>query len=646
MISVNKLWKVASASVITLALWTFISVNTSLFVFEDEFCTFEYIMSYVVTAAVWALISLKFNFDKITERILGIFVTAVTPFLCMQISMMFAGLAEYTIGIYFQNILIYLALMALMFALSRSTRFAAIATLIISFTFNIVSFILNLLRGSPLIPSDFLAVGTAMQVAEQYSFTMQYQIVLGTVLTVFAVVLVFKFPLKMSFKHYKLICPAAGLVLCFGIMLGFSAGDYSGVNIDIFDQYHANNTHGTALSFYINVRKMRLEKPEGYDAQACKELLSKPAENVDKSKLPNILVVMNESLTDMSKIGDFKTDYEYLPYINSLKKNTIRGDLLVSPFGGYTCNSEFEFLTGISMAMMPTGSAPYLQFMSKSEPYSLTNYLNGLGYQTEALHPYYARCWNRDKVYGLLGFNNFISLDNLDKYYPASDFEYVRCYISDRTSYNAAISRFENKKPNVPMFIFNITMQNHGGYNYYLGGWENIVHITDMKGDYPQAEQYLSLVRESDKAFKELVEYFEDFEEPTIILLFGDHDPAVETEFYEELMGKSLGSFTTEEMLARYKVPFVLWANFDIAAQDNVQISMNYLQNLLLETAGLPKNGMNKFLDEVKAKYPLMNATGYYDNTGVWHNSDEKGDELLNRYRQLNYYILTDKKKD
>lgn len=646
MIRINNLWKVITASVITLALWTFISVNTQLFVFEDEFCTFEYIMSYVMTGAIWAVISLKFNFEQPIKTIVSALVFTAIPFLCMQISMMFAGIAEYTIGIYMQNILIYTAIMALIFTFTRSLRASAISTVLITYIFNLISFIVNMLRGTPLIPSDFLAVGTAMKVAEQYTFNMQYQIILGTVLTVFAVVLAFKFPIKMNFKNYKIICPSAGAAVFLAIAIPFSCIDYSRTSMDIFDQYHANNTHGVALSFYVNVRKMNLQKPADYNAAECQEILDAPVIDVDKSKMPNILVVMNESLTDLSQIGDFKTDYEYLPFIKSLKTNTIKGTLLVSPFGGYTCNSEFEFLTGISMSMLPTGSAPYLQFVSKPNPYSLVNHLSNLGYETDALHPYYARCWNRDKIYSLMGFNDFISLDNFDKYYPQSKWDYVRCYLSDRTSYNAAISRFENKRGSAPMFLFNITMQNHGGYNYYLGGWENIVHITNMKGDYPQAEQYLSLVRESDKAFKELIEYFKEFDEPTIILLFGDHDPAVEPAFYEELMGGSLSSFNSEQMLARYKVPFVLWANFDIAARDNVEISMNYLQNLLLETAGLPKNGFGTFLDEVKQHYPLMNASGYYDNTGVWHQSDEPDDELLSKYRRLNYYILTDKKKN
>ncbi|MEI3280165.1 MAG: sulfatase-like hydrolase/transferase [Eubacterium ramulus] len=58
---------------------------------------------------------------------------------------------------------------------------------------------------------------------------------------------------------------------------------------------------------------------------------------------------------------------------------------------------------------------------------------------------------------------------------------------------------------------------------------------------YPKANRYLSLVKRSDDAFRELTEYFSQVTEPTIICMFGDHLPSIEDEFYEELFGTRSG---------------------------------------------------------------------------------------------------------
>lgn len=158
-----------------------------------------------------------------------------------------------------------------------------------------------------------------------------------------------------------------------------------------------------------------------------------------------------------------------------------------------------------------------------------------------------------------MGFDEFISFDNIKKYMDEDDIEYVRYYVSDRTSFKLVTDQLENKKPGEKMFLFNVTMQNHGGYTYD-GGEFPTVTISNLQGHYKEAEQYLSLIKESDKAFEELVRYLKNYNEPTIVVMFGDHQPAVEQEFYEELYGKSLSKLSTEELQQRYKIPFVIWA--------------------------------------------------------------------------------------
>ena len=115
---------------------------------------------------------------------------------------------------------------------------------------------------------------------------------------------------------------------------------------------------------------------------------------------------MNESFADLKSIGDFETNEDYMPFIHSLAEaeNTISGDLLVSTFGGGTATTEFEVLTGDTMAFLPFGCSPYQMYV-KSETPGLVSGLEAQGYQTVSLHPYLATSWNRQQVYERLGFD-------------------------------------------------------------------------------------------------------------------------------------------------------------------------------------------------------------------------------------------------
>mgnify|MGYP000317396765 FL=1 len=68
---------------------------------------------------------------------------------------------------------------------------------------------------------------------------------------------------------------------------------------------------------------------------------------------------MNESLSDLRADGSFTTNQEYFPFISRLSENTVKGQLCMPVFGSMTSNSEFEFLTGDSMALLPANSIAY-----------------------------------------------------------------------------------------------------------------------------------------------------------------------------------------------------------------------------------------------------------------------------------------------
>ena len=381
--------------------------------------------------------------------------------------------------------------------------------------------------------------------------------------------------------------------------------------------------------------------------------------------MPNIICIMNESLSDPGALGNLETNEDYMPFIHSLTENTIKGSLSMPVFGAGTSNSEFEFLSGDSISFLPTGCNVYQSYVKDTVP-SLVSTLGALGYSRTAFHPYYGEGWNRRNVYPLLGFENYISIEDfvdqdiLDTYKQNNDVtEYemllnerypdrnmlLRRFVSDSYDYSMVENMYENRDTSKPFFLFNVTMQNHGGYAMSYTNFSQEIYVTNMNGIYPKANRYLSLVKRSDEAFQELVDYFSNVSEPTILCMFGDHLPSIEDGFYEELFGTSLDHLTTEQQQLRYTTPFVIWANYDIPEATLNQISANYLSTLVLQTAGLPLTQYNRYLASLYQKLPIINTVGYVDadNNYYTHSENSKYDDLLYQYHCLVYNSLIDR---
>ena len=260
-----------------------------------------------------------------------------------------------------------------------------------------------------------------------------------------------------------------------------------------------------------------MKKPAGY-SETVLEQAAQAYAGRSGAVQPNIIMIMNESFADLKSIGDFETNEDYMPFIHSLAEaeNTISGDLLVSTFGGGTATTEFEVLTGDTMAFLPFGCSPYQMYV-KSETPGLVSGLEAQGYQTVSLHPYLATSWNRQQVYERLGFDRQLYETDF-----SDDAARLRGYISDSADYRKIIELYEAKPAGEPLFVFNVTMQNHGGYGPSDDpAFEERIRLTGAyEGKYPQVDQYLSLVRYSDEAVEQLVAYFSQVDEPTAIIFF------------------------------------------------------------------------------------------------------------------------------
>ena len=610
--------------------------------------------SLAAASAFFILVPIKFSSKLINLISMAIFVSA--PFINSLMVDVIADNPPFATNIYFTNLVFYIVPQVIAFAITQSVRVSVIFSSSVIFILHLINEVVLILRGTPLVPSDFFAIKTALSVSKHEPFILSSRMVYGALIFLLIITVTVKFTVKYSHKWQRAVTGGASLAAAAACVAFISSLNVYSYPTSTFDQYQTNQVNGIALSFYINVIKMQVEEPMGYSPSKAQEILDRyeTPESAGSEELPNVIVIMNETFSDLKVNGDFETNQDYMPYINSMSENTIKGQILTSVFGGGTCNTEFEFITGLSMFFQPEGSYPYMQRISKTTE-SFASHLNSLGYTSIAVHPFWEVCWKRDVNYPLLGFSDFISgedfSDDHDKYTSqfkweksfGDNVEYVRKLISDREDYRKLIELYENKGEDEKLFLFNVTIQNHSGYTYKGDDFETTTWVNDGKWIYPKTNQYLSLIKESDTAFGELIEYFKTVDEPTVILMFGDHQPKIEDSFYEKIIGSPLESLTTRQSLTRYITPYIIWANYDIEEGDMGLTSPNYLSTILCETAGIPLSQQQQFLSDVKNEYPAIDAFGYYDSLGIWHSrTNKEAVGLLEDYNYVQYYLLED----
>ena len=344
----------------------------------------------------------------------------------------------------------------------------------------------------------------------------------------------------------------------------------------------------------------------------------------------NVIVIMNESFSNLRVINDEMIPEDNMQYIDSLTENVIKGNLYVPVYGAGTCNTEFEALTGVAIRYTP--ATPYVTCMNQSVN-SLVSHMNDKAYSSYAIHPYRIENWNRKQVYLYMGFEQITSIEDMDN--P----ELLRWCVSDECDYKEII-QLNQENTTDRFFMFNVMMQNHGGYGGEYADFENTVDLSQY-GDFPQTEMYLSLMKVTDQAFQELIEYYEQVDEPTLICMFGDHQGAIETEFYELLYGKTEDKWTHEDQMKRYITPFIIWTNYDIEEQMIDKISANYLSAIIQQAAGYELEGYDAFLYNMYQKYPVLSVNGIYDANGTFYLDEEEiEDPMMLQYQYLQYYRM------
>lgn len=577
---------------------------------------------------------------------------------------------------FFANYIVILLIQFLFFAVSGSFRVSLIATNAICYGFALAHCYVVQFRGTPFIPMDFFAITTAANVANTYNYTPTHTIIIGSLIFIFLVVL----GIKIKTPRYNLITKIISrtfmgtfftCLLCLFYFTSIFAD--AGVKPDFWNQSRGYRNYGFVFSFFCNTKYLYMSEPSGYDANSVGDYVSSTVDKEETNVIeptgnePNIICIMNESLSDLSVLGEFTTNQDYMPFMRSLTENTVKGNLYVPVIGAGTSNTEFEFLTGHTTAFLPSGSNAYMLYV-KNPLASLVSTLEAQGYSSWAFHPYYSTGWNRVNVYNNLGFNSHSFLENLidvsilndyiqngsnadylqslvDTYYPDRKNMLTRQYVSDSYNYDVIIENYENRDKSQPYFTFNVTMQNHGGYSNGAANFDECIQITSTSTYYNKASKYLSLVKASDDAFRDLIEYFEGVDEPTVICMFGDHQPSIETEFIASLLGVSnINNLTLEQEQARHITPFFIWANFDIEEKQIDKLSANYLSSYVLDVAGVKLTEYNKYLLKLSETLPVIDTVGYIDSNNNyyrWSGTSEHS-QILSEYEKIQYNNIFD----
>lgn len=501
-------------------------------------------------------------------------------------------------------------------------------------------------RSNPIVPWDIYSFETAMSVADNYVFSVDWALAEHIAMFILMLIVGVRTNIRLN---KKILRPILTVAMCIPAYFYISylwqdnLERNTGLNDTLFNAKYMHSKDGFFESFILDIHFLQIEEPKNYSDEYALSLLNEQeVEKVETpEELPDIIAIMDETFSDPAVLGEFETNKDYMPFVHSILRgevaNTISGYADVSVLGGNTANSEFEFLTGNSMAFFPNGSVPYLQYIRDGIS-TIVPQLEEYGYTTYGTHPYRAKGWNREFIYDLMGFDY--------RYFQGSfPFEdKLRNYVSDEADFKSILEWRNNTEG--PFFMFNVTMQNHSNYGGDFDNFDPQI-VAKFKNTYSNKylNKYLSLMYETDQDVASLLSELSQSDRKTIVVFWGDHQPNdyVVRPIYKEY-GLDFDNQTYEQQQQRQKTPFFIWANYDIQEQTNVEISLNYLNILLFETAGLQLDEYQTFRKNLwQGQIPMMNAVGYRNDDGDLVEYDDAPEEiqnLLNEYQNIQYYRM------
>ena len=447
---------------------------------------------------------------------------------------------------------------------------------------------------------------------------------------------------KIKVSKISYIKQLAGYSAVFALITVVSVNYFikqNGVGVNLWRPTRTYYVEGSPYSFYRILANQIITAPKGYNEKEVEDTLEEYYNKdigTKGNKKPNIVIIQSEALADYYGKGNLKLSENPIAFQRSLDENAIQGKAYVSVLGGGTVNSEYETLTSVPLTFFPLGAYPFQQYVKEGHT-SVARVLENQGYQTFITHPNKPTNYSRQEAWPNLGFKNMAFLGDYDN--SPESFEPTNGFLKDSVAFDKIKEQFEKKPADKPLFAYLVTMQNHGGYTSNVPG--KIKVLNETNGDDQGASHYVNLLKKSDEDLKRLVEYFKAYKEPTILCIFGDHQPQNYDVFMKLI--KSGGDYTNKDV---FYTPLTIWANYDIDEEKDLDISVNQLTPYLLEKAGgIKLSAYQKYMLDIHKDYPIISTKQIYNNKGEEVSRDEEFQKRNNKLNSIIYYEMKQDKK-
>lgn len=519
-----------------------------------------------------------------------------------------------------------------------STLFTGVAI----FTISVVNYYVIQFHAMPLSINEIRNFGTALEVIGSYQFKINRYI--AYMIVFFAFVIAFIYLLKRMEKENRFLWKqilirdiALGLMSFAIVYKGYFAENAvkSAKNIEYAwqDTFHEYGYVACSIDLIRQAIEV-IQEPKGYSETRIEELadlLETNSEEYNTSGKPDIILILNETFFDLRQITDIETDQEFLSNWDSMT-NVVRGYAVAPLAGGGTNCSEYELLTGNSLQLMP-GITPFY-VLDLINANGIASNLNELGYKTLAAHSEWENSYNRKQSYPNLGFQiTHFDTDFVDKEYYGNR----QYYETDSCLYKNLITWYNEMPADNPRFLYLLTIQNHGDWNINDSN-DDIVHVkTDFGATTDLVNEYLSCIKQSDDALKDLMNYLRAVDRPVLVCMVGDHSPGFASGIIDSNYSQA------EQNIRLRGTPFMIWSNYGLENKDLGYISMNYLPSVILETAGLQLSPYYTYMQQLQQMVPIVSSYGkYYDTMLNEYDYDEKTEytKMINDYFYLEYNNL------
>lgn len=540
------------------------------------------------------------------------------------------------------NLIPILVLFALLWALTNRFFIAYLITSLLIFAGGMANRSKLTYRDDPVAALDLTLIKEGMLMAKEYELPITMRIVLTFLGLSLMGFLIYRFS-KIRLSPKKRVFMGLGLLglvflggsFYFDEKLYESQGDYSLINPWIESERF--QTKGFVYPFIYSSKDLVTIKPPNYSEARAREILSQYEYEDIKGTKVNIIAIMLEAYNDFSKFDGVEIDPSVYENYRKIKEESISGDIVTNVFAGGTIDTERAFLTS---------------YKNHPKYFKRTNshvwYLKDQGYRTEASHPITGSFYNRRNINEYLGFDKFYHQDNYFK-------DYTEYYLRDKEFFPHIIEAYEEARDDkVPYFHFSVTYQNHGPYdedNYYKEDYLLSDHGLSQ-AEYGIINNYLGGIKETDKAIKDLVDYFSREDEPVVLVFFGDHNPWLgkENSIYKAL-GIDLGLGEPEGFLNYYKTPYLIWANERAKEEvgndfkeDQGDIGPNNLMIRVYDALGYKGDEYSQYVRNFSKDLPVIHKDFFLTKDGYKKNLDQEDYENYLDYRSVEYYQSNRKK--